>query len=162
MKKLEISTTPSAHPSDLKVNAVEDNTVEVTQVKGKPRISEKLERLMKEELRTVRGIFQNFETPGLSLRLQVKKYPGHQFDNVLEDGKEYEVPLYIARHLNGIDAMCSANNGNLGTCSYPVHAYIMDKDGNPMINSEKRRRRYGFQSVEFSSTNLAPPVSKVA
>jgi len=112
---------------------------------------EKLDRFMKEELRMVKGVFQNFETPGLSLRLQVRKYPGHFFDKVMEDGKVYEVPLYIARHLNGIDATAEAINGEIGSCSYAIHSYIMDANGLPIISHEKKKHRYGFQSMDFAS-----------
>lgn len=111
----------------------------------------KLEKYMKEELRKVKGIFQNFETPGMAVPIQVRKYPGHFFSMTMEDGKEYEVPLYIARHLNGIDVTAEAIDGKLGTCSYPISSHIMDKDGNPTVSVSKRKRRFGFQSVDFGS-----------
>lgn len=110
---------------------------------------EKLERYRKEEMRMVKGIFQNFETPGMAATIQIKKYKEHFFNQTLDDGKEYEIPLYVARHLNGIDVTAEAINGKLGTCSYPVCSHIMDKDGNPLVNYAKRKRRYGFQSMDF-------------
>lgn len=120
------------------------NELEVSSAK------ERLKKIMNEELKMVRGIFQNFETPGMALELQVRKYPGHFFKQVLEDGKECEVPLYIARHLNGIDATAEAINGQVGTCAYPVHSYVVDMHGNPTISVAKRKRRFGFLSSEFS------------
>jgi len=110
---------------------------------------EKLDLIMHEEMKLVKGIFQNFETPGLALRVQVRKYPGYFYDKTLQDGQAYEVPLYIARHLNGIDATATAINGQLGTCSYPIHSYLMDKNGVPVLSKQKRKKRYGFQSAEF-------------
>lgn len=121
----------------------------------KKAAKEKLEKFMKEELRMVRGVFQNFETPGMNLELQIKKYPGHFFHMVLEDGKECEVPLYVARHLNGIDATATAINGKLNTCSYPQHSYILDKEGKPTVSVDKRKKRFGFQSMEFAGSGAA-------
>jgi hypothetical protein len=119
----------------------------------------KLKKYMDEELRMVRGTFQNFETPGMALDLQVRKYPGHFFKQTLRDGEECEVPLYIARHLNGIDATAEALNGKLGTCSYPIHSHMMDMNGNPIVCEGKRKRRFGFLSAEFTSSK---PIETVA
>lgn len=129
---------------------MDSNSKEARRRKGK----EMLRKYMNEEMKMVWGTFQNFETPGAALRLQVKKYPGFEFDKTMEDGKAYEVPLYIARHLNGIDITATAINGDLGTCSYAVHSHIMDSSGNPIINTAKRKRRYGFQSAEFSMSQM--------
>jgi trehalose-6-phosphate synthase len=112
---------------------------------------EKLARFMKEEMRIVKGVFQNFENPGAELRLQVRKYKGHFFDQVLKDGEECDVPLYIARHLNGIDVTAEHINGKLGTCSYEVHSHLMDANGVPILNRANRKKRYGFQSMEFGA-----------
>lgn len=114
-----------------------------------------LEEFMKDELRLVKGIFQNFETPGMALPVHVKKYPGHVFNRVLEDGKEYEIPLYVARHLNGIDVTAREIDGKLGTCSYEVHQYIVDKNGIPIVSRQKRKHRFGFQSLEFGNPFVA-------
>lgn len=116
----------------------------------KDKAKEKLERYMKEELRMVKGIFQNFETPGMALDLQLKKYKGHFFKQILKDGEECEVPLYVARHLNGIDVTAEAIGGKIGSCSYPVHSHIMDKDGNYTVSCHVRKKRFGFQSMEFA------------
>lgn len=152
MKKIDVaaSVTPTLQAVPVEKEAVLDLKETI-----KRKNKEKLERLMKEELQIVSGIFQNFETPGLSLRLQVRKYPGHFFDQTLEDGKTYQVPLYIARHLNGIDVMAEACDGHIGTCSYPIHSYIMDKDGIPIVSTLKRKKRYGFQSTQFASSERA-------
>jgi hypothetical protein len=128
---------------------------------------EKLEKLIKEETRLVKGIFQFFENPGGSHRVMVKKYPGiPMFDKVMTDGMEYEIPLYVARHLNGIDVTAEQVNGRIGSCSYPVHGFI-SKAGElnpsamgdapgfsgipvPIVGIEKRIKRFGFQSLEFA------------
>lgn len=128
---------------------------------------EKLDRYMKEETRTVKGVFQLFDNPGGSHRVMVRKYPGiPMFDKVMTDGMEYEIPLYVARHLNGIDVTAERINGKVGTCSYPVHGFL-SKTGDlnpsalgeapgfsgipvPIVGIQKRVKRFGFQSMEFA------------
>lgn len=121
---------------------------------------EKLEKYMTEELRPVRGIFQFFENPGGSEKVTVRKYAGHMFEKFMKDGEEYEIPLYVARFLNGIDVTAEAIGGKLGTCGYNVKQYpttavgvgrsgLLDASGNPML-VDKHKRRFGFQSMEFA------------
>ncbi len=129
---------------------------------------EKLEAFIREETRLVRGRFRCFETPGSSTRIQVLKYKGvPMFDKTMMDGEMYEIPLYAARHLNGYDATAKAINGQVGSCSYPVHGFKWNPgmdlppsaagfgpngEGGiavPLIGVAKRIRRYGFESLEF-------------
>lgn len=140
---------------------------------------EKLRQLMKEESRTVKGIFQCFETPGATVTVNVKKYPDPDqggipaFSKTMTDGETYEIPLYVARFLNGVDATAGAmgdankRNINIGTCSYPVHGFKSSGDtlassGQdargipvPIIGISKRVKRYGFQSLEFAGGEWA-------
>ena len=136
----------------------------------KEAAKERLEQFKNEESRLVKGIFQCFETPGASVKIFVKKYAGIQpFEKVMTDGYEYEVPLYVARHLNGIDATAGAmaapelRNPRIGTCSYPIHGFKMPDTGRltgsnidgagipvPIVGIVKRFKRYGFQSLEFA------------
>lgn len=86
----------------------------------------------------------------------------------MTDGETYEIPLYAARFLNGIDVSAGAlgdparRNQNIGTCSYGVHGFRMDspvdlkksQEGHqgipvPIVGITSRKRRYGFQSLEF-------------
>lgn len=131
----------------------------------KEAAKEKLQEFMKEETRMVRGIFQCFETPGARVKIIVKKYPGiPHFEKEMDDGREYEVPLYVARHLNGIDVTAGAIDGKIHTCSYPVHGFKWDPGGPlpqsregdggipvPIVGVNKRVKRYGFQSMEFGA-----------
>lgn len=139
MAKLDVTASVTPTTSQTKLSA-----------EAKEAAKKKLNEFMKEETRMVKGIFQHFECPGASHPFFVKKYPGIEpFNKTMEDGKEYEVPLYVARFINGVDVTAEQINGKLGTCSYPVHSHIMDKDGNPTISTEKRKKRFGFQSLEF-------------
>lgn len=137
----------------------------------------KLDELIKQETRLVKGRFQCFETPGATVRVTVKKYKDVPvFEREMTDGCTYEIPLYVARHLNGFDMTAGAaaesgqRNTDIGTCSYPKHGFVMpgrDAALNPstmggipggpvgipvpIVGVEKRIRRYGFQSLEFGS-----------
>src|ERR1700741_1830553 len=116
-KKLNIAD--SVTPNEMNFSVKKDNR-EVT--------DEKLKELIREETRLVKGMFQCFETPGSTTKIVVKKYPerlGVQpFEKNITDGETYEIPLYVARHLNGIDvtagALGDANKRNtaIGPCSY--------------------------------------------
>lgn len=126
----------------------------------------KLNKFIAEETKTVKGRFRNFETPGGNLRLQIRKYPGiPAFDKVMEDNKIYEIPLYVARHLNGVDITAGGGNTKINTCAYPTHGFLWDKDrpppasdvngggiAVPIIGVEKWNRRFGFDSMEFDTT----------
>jgi hypothetical protein len=128
--------------------------------------NERLQRFIEEETKTVKGRFRCFDNPGSSVRIQVRKYKGvPMFDKTMIDEGTYEIPLYVARHLNGIDATATHINGKINSCSYPIHGFksvgdqlpasqeVMGPDGltlAPRDNIVKRVRRYGFESLEFS------------
>ena len=125
---------------------------------------EALAKFIVEETKMVKGRFRCFETAGATTRIQVRKYPGvPMFDKSMTDGEMYEVPLYVARHLNGIDVTARAVDGKIYTCSYPVHGFKYNGDlapasaigeGGvpvPLIGISKRIRRFGFESLEFDA-----------
>ncbi len=127
---------------------------------------EKLQKFIEEETKLVKGRFRNFDYPGAAARIQIRKYPGiPMFDKTMWDDGTYEIPLYVARHLNGIDATATDINGKLHSCSYPVHGFKSVGNDLPMGEATmgpygetvqpreqvvKRVRRYGFESLEFS------------
>jgi hypothetical protein len=126
---------------------------------------QKLNKLIEEEYRLVKGRFRHHETPGGLLRVQIRKYPSiPSFDKVLVDGQVYEIPLYVARHLNGIDKSCPGGGAESHTCSYPVHEFLWAGDGRgpapsnklddngvpmPAQTTQKWIRRFSFESMEF-------------
>lgn len=129
---------------------------------------ERLAKLVKEETRLVKGRFRCFETPGSRTTITCKKYKDvPMFKKEMVDGEIYEIPLYVARFLNGQDAVARDRNGDTGTCSYPVHGFKwnpgdpmpqsalgMGSNGElgipvPLVGVAKRVRRYGFESLEF-------------
>lgn len=133
----------------------------------KEQAKDMIKALIVDESRLVKGVFQCFETPGASVKISYQKYPGiPMFDRVMTDGETYEIPLYVARHLNGIDISAGAlgdpatRNPNIGSCSYPVHGYKMQNPAQlpgmmdigvsvPIVGIAKRVKRYGFLNTEF-------------
>ena len=112
----------------------------------------RLEKIKNEETRTVRGIFRCYETPQAAVRICIKKYKDvPMFDKTMVDGLEYEVPLYVARHLNGIDKCAAeAPSGLIHSCSYPIHAYTIDSRGVSRVDVGQYRSRFGFNSLDYS------------
>ena len=149
--------------------------------------NKKLKELMAEEGKLVRGVFQMFENPGGTQKVSYKKYPTpaemrkrggegglEPFSKVMTDGCEYEIPLYVARFLNGTDVMAGAlsdekrSSSIIGTCSYGISGFKYAGDALPpsqlgfgpngeggipvpIVGVTKRVKRYGFQSLEFSA-----------
>ena len=128
-----------------------------------------LNKMIEEETKMVKGVFRNYETPNGSAPIHVRKYPGiPEFKKTMQDGVTYEVPLYVARFLNGKDAVAKGCDGFIGTCSYGVHGFKMPDQNNlqpsymghgpngeagiavPIVGITKRVRRYGFDSMEFN------------
>lgn len=126
-------------------------------------LEEKLKPFIEEETKTVKGRFKNYETPGGYANIYCGKYPGvPHFKKAMLDGEIYEIPLYVARFLNGVDVTAKACGEKINTCSYPIHSYKYDRNG-PMVQStqdengnivfnetsKKWNKRYGFESLEF-------------
>jgi len=85
----------------------------------------------------VKGIFNFYEVPGGTLKFPFKIYKWDDVERYeLTDGETYTLPLGVAKHLN--------KNG-----SYPVHAHAVDAAGKPTYKIGQKKRRFGFQSLEF-------------
>lgn len=154
MTSKNLNIAKSILPSDVHISKTD-----------KEASKETLNKFIEEETKIVKGIFQCFESPGATQRIVVKKYPGiPMFEKTMTDGQIYEIPLYVARHLNGIDVTAKGLDGKLNTCSYPVHAFKWGAEevapksqiGSggipvPIVGVSKRVKRYGFQSLEFAA-----------
>lgn len=163
--KIEFSSDSNVAVTDkpeIKEANLEERNTYVPKSK-KEQMKEKLKSIMEEELRLVKGRFRNYETPGANAAIYYVKYPDTPpFNQTLVDEKIYEIPLYVARFLNGVDVTAKGCNEKINTCSYPVHGFKWDngrttpgsKDdasGNltPVVAIDKWVRRYGFESLEF-------------
>ena len=86
---------------------------------------------------TVKGIFHYHEVPGGTLSFFYKKYKGDQPERYkLKDQEVVTLPLGVAKHLN--------KNG-----WYPIHAYSQNAEGKSIYKIGEKKRRFGFQSLEF-------------
>lgn len=152
------------------LNIAENVTADKTApVKEEVKVSsrDRLQKFVQEESKLVKGRFRCYETPGSMQRIQQRKYKELPFfDKWMTDGQVYEVPLWVARWLNGIDVTAQAINGQINSCSYPIHGFQMQHANDlrpgeeslseggmtivPRENIVKRERRYGFESLEFS------------
>jgi len=116
----------------------------------KKKINLKYERDKDRE--KVKGIFKFYEVPGGEISFVFRKYkedPVEKFTMV--DGKMYNIPLGVAKHLN--------KSG-----WYPVHQYMQDESGKTSMKVGQKVRRYGFQSLEFvdvEELNNASPIITV-
>jgi hypothetical protein len=96
-----------------------------------------LKYMQEKDSEPVKGIFRFFETPGGILSFFFRAYKGEQPKRyALKDGEVYSIPLGVAKHLN--------KNG-----WYPVHTYTTDAEGKSIYKVGERKRRFGFQSLEF-------------
>ena len=128
---------------------------------------DRLQKLVEEERKLVKGKFRCYETPGSSHRIQIRKYKElPMFDKWMIDEGVYEVPLYVARHLNGMDACATSLNGKINSCAYPIHGFKSENDVLPaseevlipgagptyvpLNKNVKYVRRFGFESMEFN------------
>lgn len=143
---------------------------------AKEGAARKLKKYMEEESKLVRGRFRSYKNPGAREKISYKKYPTpaemhkrgetggvEPFEKWMVDNETYEIPLYVARHLNGVDVTAEAINGKVNSCSYPIHSFI-SHGGNlapsqldgagipvPIITAQKYERRFGFESLEFGA-----------
>ena len=115
----------------------------------------KLRALQSEELKKVRGVFRNYEQPGGTESVYIKKFKDvPAFNQVMMDGGEYEIPLYVARFLNGYDYAAPEGHRKVNSCSYPVAQMIMtdvgavsreNKAGEVLSEPLRWHRRVGFE-----------------
>lgn len=167
--KEETKVDMIAEIEEKKESTPKNEIIEISIPNKKERSKELLAKLIAEEAREVSGRFRNYETPGGSLRVQVRKYPGiPPFDKIMFDNETYKVPLYVARHLNGVDVSAKGCDGKIHSCSYPTHGFKWEQGQSmprsncsdadqggipvPIIGVAKWNRRFGFESLEFDTT----------
>jgi len=103
----------------------------------KSEAKEKIARMRQEDLKMVRGVFKNLECPNGFVKFYQRKYkeePVGEYN--MWDGREYEVPLYVAKYLNN-------------QCAVPVHAMSTDADGKAVTTVGQMRNRFAFISRDF-------------
>ena len=110
----------------------------LTKNSTKEEIKKELKYRRDRDRQNVKGIFRFNECEGGTLSFVYRAYKEDQVERYdLVDGQIYELPLGVARHLNT-------------NVWYPQHAYLMDKDGKPQMQINKKINRASFQSLEFT------------
>lgn len=100
-------------------------------------LKKELKRQRDIDRQKVKGIFRFHEIPNGTMTFPFRKWEGDPIEKyTLEDGKIYELPLGVAKHLNK-------------NCWYPVNAHALGEDDKPSIRIGKKVRRCSFQSLEF-------------
>jgi hypothetical protein len=99
----------------------------------------KLNEQHKKNSKLVKGIFKNLECKGGIAQMHYREFPQDEIMYyTFEDGKAYDIPLGLAKHIN--------NN-----CAIAPHDYLIDVDGNKLVgpNKSKAQQRYEFISTEY-------------
>lgn len=149
-----------------KLAVAENNSTSDSKKVLSEQTNSKILKFVEEEgKRMVKGRFRNYESPGCAATITVKKY--HEkyvppFGMDMMDNETYEIPLYVARFLNGTDVTAKEVNCKINTCSKLVHSFGANSDGSlkPASGTDARgvpvpiftgkySRRYGFESLEF-------------
>ena len=112
-------------------------------VRGNPTAEEKRSaqarelKRQAEDRKLVKGLFKYYEIPGGKFSFIFKEHKDDPIKTYeFEDGKVYEIPLGVARHLNK-------------NVWYPKHMHSIDENGNPHVRIGQKIRRVGFESLEF-------------
>jgi len=105
-------------------------------------VIDKIEKMRQEESRIIKGVFQDNELKGGTVKFPFKKYKGDKIITYsLTDGCEYELPLAVVRHLNS-------------GCAYTEDSYLnglVTSDGKPMKNpNPKKKHRFNFKIAEYN------------
>jgi hypothetical protein len=97
---------------------------------------EKLAKMHEADNILVKGIFTCLEPKGGDITFPYRKYKEDKTVNYhFEDGKEYEIPICVAKHLNN--------------CGWEVNAHLLDKNGDTYVGIGKKEKRFVFQSNEL-------------
>lgn len=100
-------------------------------------VAQKLRIERDKDREIVKGVFKYYEVPGGMVGFCFKKYKEDALEKYeLHDGQIYELPLAVAKHING-------------NTWYPVHQYGRNEDGTTMQRVGQKIRRMGFQSLDF-------------
>jgi len=95
------------------------------------------EKARDEDSQMVVGIFKNIEVPGGDLDFTYRKYKEDPYRSYhFEDGKEYTIPIGVAKHINNMTKV-------------KKHEYLVDAEGKKMPKVGSYRQRFQFLSKEF-------------
>lgn len=151
-------------------NKVEESVDETKTLSSEPVFSQKdeakslLAKVKEEGMKMIRGRFRNLDHPGEPQPIIHGKFKNVPiFDKILEDGKIYTIPKYVAWFINGEDPLAPQASERANTCCFKIHGLELDasgalKQGNMMgeglpvigVSPDKYKQRCSFESLEFS------------
>lgn len=103
----------------------------------KMQTMQNLRAMCERDREKVKGIFRFYECQGGTLDFCFRAYKWDPVERyTFNDGEMYTIPLGVAKHLN--------KNG-----WYPEHSYLLDENGTPKQRMGQKKRRFGFQSLDF-------------
>lgn len=134
-------TTLEETKTETQDSTVHASTKQMSKKKNEDRRSKQKRKIdydLDKEAQVVRGVLRYHAIPGGMLEFCYKRpYEGAPIEKYsMRDGEVYEIPLYIAKHLNK-------------NCWYPVHKYALDDRGNPQQVIGKKVQTVSFESLEF-------------
>lgn len=105
----------------------------------KRKAKELNEEKRKEDEKLVKGMFKNLEAPGGDLQFAYKAYEGPVQIYHLYDGKTYELPFGVAKHINN-------------QTRTPTKEYVPPTDEKSPIQTRVTgyRQRYQFIPLDYS------------
>jgi len=114
------------------------STMSISQQEDRKQVTmQSLKKQCEKDREKVKGIFRFYECPGGMLSFSFRAYKWDPVQTYrLTDGESYDLPLGVAKHLN--------KNG-----WYPKHHFLLDEAGKPHMKIGQKKRRFGFQSMEF-------------
>lgn len=122
----------SGYVKDLQINVKEVRTDETKKKNEELRIKQ-----FKEDSKLVKGIFKNLEVKGGDLEFAYRKYKEDPIRIYhFEDGKEYEIPMGVAKHINN-------------STKVPIHSDLLGPDGKRTLQVGKYRERYQFIPTNY-------------
>lgn len=103
-----------------------------------------MEYVRDRDTQMVRGTFRCYEPVGGTVILTARPFEGCEYTYTLEDGKEYMIPLFLAKRLN-------SEYQGLGTW-YPTHKHAVDSvTGKTRYDIMKKNYRFSMTSSDFAS-----------
>nr|CAB4126356.1 hypothetical protein UFOVP88_21 [uncultured Caudovirales phage] len=151
----------------LKPESVTAQDVPHIAISHKESTKEMLKEFIRQDTRMVRGRFRNYENPGQNAPIECLKYKDvPKFKKIMMDNQIYEIPLWVADHLNGKDRTATKIDCRTNSCAYPIHGFVMQHAGDlrpgmeastqdgpsvlPTTGITQWKQRYGFEPLDFA------------
>jgi len=127
-EELERKLSKSKAPSDLPTRQHKSDLVN-------------MKEMQEEDARKIRGTFRCFKPVGGNVSFYFRKWKNDPVEKYeLHDGKEYELPLGVVKHLNE-------------NCYEEQKSYLLDANGDSIKGAGKRDHRFAFTPLNYGSSH---------